>query len=108
MVLEAFQGLKKECLESLLRKATHTSSTPRPPAYLFLGMHPPRCILPSPLIVVAIVVEHLNVLSRRLNIVAECQRHVCIALVISICIIGVHSALLILSDLVAGFQSLGC
>ena len=57
--------MTKKSSESLLRRGTRTSSLPHPSLWSFLGTRLPCYVLPLPFIVVAIVVE-------RLNIVADC------------------------------------
>ena len=96
--------MTKESSESLPRQATRASLSLRPSPKSFAVTCPPRCVLPSPFIVVAIVVEHMNVVAGRLNGVAERLSHVRIAAVIFVRACDVQSSLLIFSDLVADFQ----
>ena len=96
-LLEAFWAVAKESSESLLRRATHASSSPRPSPQVFEGTGPPLFVLPSPFIVVAVVVERLNAVSER-------QSRGRVSVVISVRVSDIHSSLLVFSNLVAGFQ----
>ena len=69
---------------------TRASLSLRPSPKSFAGTRPPRCILPSPFIVVAIV--------------AERQSRARVAVVISVRMCDVHSLSLIFSNLVAGIN----
>ena len=96
--------MTKESSESLPRRATHASLSLHPSPKSFAETRPPRCGLPSPFIVVAVVVERLNVIAERLNVVAERQSRARVDVVISVRMYDVHSSSLIFSNLVAGFQ----
>ena len=87
----------KESSESLPRQATRPSLSLWPSPKSFVGTRPPRCVLPLPFIVVAVVVERLNVVAKR-------QSHAHVAVVISVRTCDSQSSSLIFSNLVARFQ----
>ena len=94
----------KESSESLLKQATLASLLLRPSLKSLMGMCPLHCILPSPFIVVVVVVvvvERLNVVTEHLNVVAKRQSCACITIVIFVCVCNIHSSSLIFSNLVA-------
>ena len=98
------EAVTKESSESLPRQATSASLLSHPSPKSFVGTRPPRCVLPLPFIVVAIVVKHVKVVAEPLNIVAERLSHARVAMVVSIRACDVQSSSLIFSNLVAEFQ----
>ena len=93
----------KESSESFPRHATRVSLSLCPSPKSFARTCPLRCTLPSPVIVVAIVIERVNIVTERLNIVTERHSCVCIAVAISVRTYDVHNLSLIFSNLVVGF-----
>lgn len=85
-------------------QATRAPLPSRPSPKSFMGTHPPRCVLPLPFIVVAIVIKGVNVFAKCLNVVAELQSHAHITVVVSVRACDVQSLSLIFSNLVAEYQ----
>ena len=102
--LRPSEAVIKESSESLSRQATRTSLSLRPSPRSFARTRPLRCVLPLPFIVVAIVVERINIVAECLHVVTERQSRARIAVVIFVCACDVHSSSLNFSKLVAGIN----